>query len=43
MGWQLVHQSVIKDWVQQTKKPSYIPRGAKGFIFVNKDTLEVES
>lgn len=43
MGWQLVHQSVIKDWVTQTKKPAYIPRGAKGFIFVNKHTLEVES
>ncbi len=43
MGWQLVHQSVIKDWVQQTNKPAYIPRGAKGFIFVNKHTLEIES
>ena len=43
MGWQLVHQSVIRDWVKQTRKPAYIPRGAKGFIFVNKHTLEVES
>lgn len=43
MGWQLVHQSVIKDWVKQPIKPSYIPKGAKGFIFVNKHTLEIES
>ena len=43
MGWQLVHESVIRNWVKQTKRPAYIPRGAKGFIFVNKHTLEFES
>lgn len=41
-GWQLVHESVIRDWVKRTRKPAFIPRGAKGFIFVDKKTLEVE-
>lgn len=42
MGWQLVHQSVIQDWVKQTRKPAYIPKGAKGFIFIDKTILEAK-
>ena len=42
MGWQLVHQSVIKEWVTRTRKPAYIPKGTKGFIFVDRHTLGIE-
>ena len=42
MGWQLVHQSVTQDWVKQTRKPAYIPKGAKGFIFIDKAILEAK-
>ena len=41
-NWQLVHTSIMNEFALRDKKPSYIPRGAKGFIKVNKDTLEVE-